>query len=194
MNSDFIKKMFQAGKRSASDMNIFNPNGFKRLIGQELPRTILTPDEAIMKYKSSEGFKVNDMLRRDRLDEDGRAIVDGVDKKLQELPAYSEPTFRAFHFYDDDLFEKFRKEYGTAGNTVQDKAFMSTTKDYTKFFSPQPGYHAALYRVNGKSGRDISEYGLREEEEVLFPRNTKFVIDRADMGRDGNLYGEMTEL
>lgn len=63
MNSDFIKKMFQAEKRSASDMNIFSPNGFKRLIGQELPRTILTPDEAIMKYKSSEGFKVNDMLR-----------------------------------------------------------------------------------------------------------------------------------
>lgn len=151
-----------------------------------------TPEAAIMKYKSSESYKINEALRNhETLSADDQALVSGIDQKLKETPTYNQPTFRSIMFYDKEKFEQFQKDYAE-GRPVHDAAYTSTSKA-PGYMQPDKENYYAMMRVNGKSGRDISKIGL-DEQEVLFERNTPFQVVASGLDqRHPNVYYAMLD-
>lgn len=140
--------------------------------------------DAISDYTKDLFFKVNQELNAGRTGA-VRAFTDKLDAALEKLPPAPGKTIRRLTFFDDADLEKFLARHQT-GAPVRYDAYTSATKlSETKF--PAAGRERdVLLRINGKSGRDISSFSLTpQEEEILFGRNTQFIVDSVVEGVDG---------
>lgn len=142
----------------------------------------LTENEkgAIINYKSSESYKINEKLyNNSKLTNHDKKLIRNLDSALNKMPNYEGDLVRDLYFADNKTLNEFVNAH-KVGNTVSYKAYTSTTKAD----SYNDMANVKIYIKNSKMGKDISSIGL-DEEEVLYPRNTEFVVK--DKGKN-NVY------
>ncbi|WP_276863588.1 minor capsid protein [Anaerococcus tetradius] len=128
--------------------------------------------QAIMEYKSSESFKINEKLYNNiKLNAKEKELVRNIDKALKKMPDYEGDLVRDLYFFDKNIMKDFLNAH-EVGNTVNYRAYTSTTKAN----SYNDMANVRIYINNSKMGKDISSIGL-DEEEVLYPRNSEFLVN-----------------
>lgn len=131
-----------------------------------------TEKALINRYVSSDAYKINSNLRNDSLSKDDKKFVESFDKVLSKLPKYmgNKPLNRDY-FFSSDALEDFAYQLNQSDRFI-DAAYLSTSKgDYGE------GQQQLRFVIQKYyTGVDISQYGLEDEKEVLFPRNTIFDI------------------
>lgn len=149
----------------------------------------LTDNEqyALNKYMGFESYTYNEKLRNDiPLDENETKILNNLDKVLDKMPKYANTVTRSVSISSDDI-NYFLKDY-KEGYVIQYKAYMSTTKGY--IYNPDARVQMA---IKSKNGRDISKYN-KEEQEILFKRNSKFNVIKVDTSDDFYVRIELEEV
>lgn len=127
--------------------------------------------QAIMKYKSSESYKINEKLYNNyKLNNKEMEFVRNLDKALNKMPDYEGDLVRDLYFTDKSSLDEFVKSH-KVGNIKKYRSYISTTKSD----SYNDLANVRIYINNSKMGKDISSIGL-DEEEVLYPRNSEFVV------------------
>ena len=149
----------------------------------------LTDNEqyALNKYMGFESYIYNEKLRNDiPLDENETKILNNLDKALDKMPKYENTVTRSVSISSDDI-NHFLKDY-KEGCVIQYKAYMSTTKG--DIYNPDARVQMA---IKSKNGRDISKYN-KEEQEILFKRNSKFNVIKVDTNDDFYVRIELEEV
>lgn len=149
----------------------------------------LTDNEqyALNKYMGFESYTYNEKLRNDiSLDENETKILNNLDKALDKMPKYENTVTRSVSISSDDI-NYFLKDY-KEGYVIQYKAYMSTTKG--DIYNPDARVQMA---IKSKNGRDISKYN-KEEQEILFKRNSKFNVIKVDTSDDFYVRIELEEV
>lgn len=147
---------------------------------------------AFLQYKSSESYVINEKLRNGlELSEDDVQLVRGMDEALEKLPTYSGKTYREIDFYYDEDLQDFLSKT-SEGNPTEFAAYTSSAKtkgaytlDQSKIDEQDCPKYIVKMELESKSGRDASNLGITKEREVIFPRNTRFFVER--VARAGNV-------
>lgn len=133
---------------------------------------------ALQDYTGDRFVEINQALRsgKDKLASD-KKLISLIDKALDKSPKYEGLVFRKIDA-SPELIEQLQK-----GKTFSDKAYMSTSKNKPRFY----GSESIVMQIVGKSGVDISgvSHNSVSEQEVLFPRNAKFEVIRAERHESG---------
>ena len=138
-------------------------------------------DAAILRYKSSESYKINSKLREDEvLTEEELEFVNTLDEALEQLPTYEGTVYRQIIFDDfggEEAFNEFLLEH-TPGKFI-------FYEQYTSCSTAEDGYtvegnYKISFIVEGKNARNVDGYGNNMEKEVIFPRNTMFIVQDID--------------
>ena len=137
---------------------------------------------ALNRYISSMAYTLNQSLRNGKVSKQQRNEIDGLDSALVKMPLYDgdEPLQRDYFFANAEQTEDFVQQMDNSW--FQDPAYISTSKIHYGEGAEQ--VHVII--KNSKSGRDISEFNSNEQE-VLFPRNTKFKIEEFYVDKNGIL-------
>ena len=149
---------------------------------------------AVLQYKSSESYKVNTKLRDGiALTEAEQTMVDEIDRALEKLPRYEGTVYRrmSFDMEGQEALDAFLTQY-EAGAVVRSKAYLSSSTEQDGY--PVGGNLTVLQVITGHNGRDLDGIGNNFEREVLFPRNTRFYIERVASDEDGNPVVYMEEV
>ena len=139
----------------------------------------LSDDEqyAINQYIGPESYKINETLR-DNLDltRQQQEFLNNLDKALDKIPNYNGIVQRSL-MLDKKQLNSFL-ELHQEGNVIKYKAYTSTTSGnrYNDFSNVE----LLIKSINGK---DMRKYN-REEQEILFKRNTKFKVIRKEKIND----------
>lgn len=126
---------------------------------------------ALMRYISSDSYKINDKLRRGAaLSRKDREFVENLDRALEKLPEYRGTVYRSvssFGINDVDAF--------VAGYVVgRGKQFPSYISSSLEVYDPAMPIQ---YIITSKHGKDMTTFNPGENE-VLFPRDTWFHITK----------------
>ena len=134
---------------------------------------------AILKYKSSESYKINAKLRdNELLSETEQEFVDTLDAALQSLPTYEGTVYRNLMFDDfggEKAFNDFVKQHAVNKLIVYEQYISCSTKQDGY---PVEGEFKAQLFINGKTSRNVDGFGNNMESEVIFPRNSAFIVDK----------------
>ncbi len=136
----------------------------------------LTHDEqrAILNYKSSESYNINELLYSgEELSETDIKMIGNLNNALEKFPIYKGKVYRniSFDFQGQEEFEKFINEH-TEGKIISYPAFTSASKSADGYIVG--GELLVHMEINNISGRDVSDIGIAEEQEVLFKTNSSF--------------------
>lgn len=136
---------------------------------------------AISYYTESAYLRINRSIRENSANElplvltNIKLMISGLNK----LPSYQGVSYRGIGWGNKDpdaeTISKVTKRYDEThiNSLFQDKGFLSTTNDSKAHFLCAP----FIYKIYGKSGKDIADFSTRPEEaEVLFRPLTKFLI------------------
>lgn len=154
---------------------------------------------AVQDYTTDKFQRVNGALRGFQpMDKDTKSIVDGVDAYLASAPKRVGATSRSFTIPvgQEDKFASML----APGAIYSDSAYLSTRKkpnieERASFAGKVTGDRRVVMKVNGTSGVDISGESLNSGEgEVLYPRGTKFKVDKVINTSNGGILVEMSEV
>lgn len=136
----------------------------------------------INRYISSMAYTLNQSLRNGNASKQQQSEVEDLDSALAKMPLYEgeEPLQRDYFFANNEQTEDFVRQMDNGW--FQDPAYISTSKLH--YGEGEEQVHVII--KNSKSGRDISEFN-NNEQEVLFPRNTKFKIEEFYVDKSGIL-------
>lgn len=137
---------------------------------------------ALNRYISSMAYTLNQSLRNGNASKQQQSEVEDLDSALAKMPLYEgeEPLQRDYFFANNEQTEDFVRQMDNGW--FQDPAYISTSKLH--YGEGEEQVHVII--KNSKSGRDISEFN-NNEQEVLFPRNTKFKIEEFYVDKNGIL-------
>ncbi|MBR6502291.1 MAG: hypothetical protein IKT42_02505 [Clostridia bacterium] len=149
----------------------------------------------VLNYKSSESYKINDMLRNSENFSDAESeFVENMDNALIKMPRYQGSVYRNIAF---DWF---------GGKAAYD-AFLSKHKvndfvtylAYTSASTKEDGYlvdgnFAVSMVIESKNAKNIDGYGNNFESEVIFPRNSVFIVNNVKYNNIGQPIIYMTEV
>lgn len=124
---------------------------------------------AINQYISSESYILNETLRKElKLTEQQKVFINNLDKALDKFPKYEGNVTRSV-LLDKDTLKDFLENHKVKNNVIY-KAYTSTTVGNRYNNNSNVELH-----IKSKSGKDIRKFN-KEEQEILFKRNTKFQI------------------
>ena len=129
-------------------------------------------ERAVQQYISSDSYKINYSLRNDiPLTAEQKILVDNLDSALNKLPDYKsdKPLQRDYFFMSNEEIMEFLKQM--KNGSFVDKGYLSTSKIHYGEDTEQ--VHVIIRKF--RTGKDISKYN-ENEQEVLFSRNTKFIV------------------
>ena len=129
--------------------------------------------QGLTNYLSSWAYDINDKLRRGlELSDYDKENVINLDSALGKLPKYhsDKPLQRSLRFWNEEELTDFLRER-KPGTIEAEPSYISTSKGIY-----DENDNVQIIIRSSKSGVDLSDYGLAEEKEVLFGRNTKFKI------------------
>jgi len=141
---------------------------------------------ALLQYKSSESYKVNEKLRDGiALTEVEQTMVDELDCALEKLPVHEGTVCRrlSFELKGREALDIFLSEHA-AGSIVPYKAYTSSSATIDGY--TVSGKLIVTQIISGKTGRDMAGIGNNNESEILFARNTRFYVEKIEMDADGN--------
>ena len=152
----------------------------------------LSDDEqaALNNYISSDSYKINDDLRRNKISKNKKQFIENLDAALDKMPIYhsSKPLQRDYFFDKQEALDDFISNF-EIGGVFTDSSYISTSKIY--YGQGKETIHVII--KSSKTGRDISEFNFNEQE-VLFPRNSKFRIVDAYVDDNGKMTMVWSEL
>ena len=133
--------------------------------------------DAIYTYKSSESYKINEALRNNSdLSDSYVKLIKRLDKQLEEIPTYEGVLYRnlSFDLQGQEALDDFVAMH-IPGEIIKYPAYTSTSKSPDGYpIDAELAVHMKIYGING---HDISKnYGIESEEEVLFKRNSIFLV------------------
>lgn len=129
--------------------------------------------KAINEYISSQSYILNYKLRNDiELDEYEKELIKDIDNAIMKLDKYEGEVYRSLSFQFEDEYENFVREHKD-GEIIMYKAYTSSsTEIYDDSMKVQ-------MIIKSKKGRDMRSFN-KNEKEVLFPRNTKFIVEKVE--------------
>lgn len=145
---------------------------------------------ALNAYISSDAYKMNYALRTGTVSASQKETIQYLDNALEKVPIYKgeKPLQRDYFFDDQKSLDEFVAPL-KIGGIFTDKAYISSSKLH--YGKGEETIHVII--KSSKSGRDISEFNVAEQE-VLFPRNTTFVISDAYVDEHGKMTMVWSEL
>lgn len=162
--------------------------GSQALQGNDVD-AIMTSEEqgAIRQYKSgSTSYVLNEkMYSGAELSESEKALADKLDKALNKLPNYKGITYRVLSFdrQGKEAYDAFISRH-VPGKIVSYGAYTSASK--TQGAYDVDGTLKVRIEIDGKTGKDISHgFGLSAEDEVVYGRKTKYIVNSVVKGQDG---------
>jgi hypothetical protein len=186
---------FQPGNSCAS--NGGSGSGSGKRVTAKVSKT--RQRQAVEDYTTDKFQSINAALRnKGKVGSDVKRDVEAIDAFLKEGKKYKGATVRSFDF--DESQAKFFADTFKEGNVFSDPAYVSTRKkptvsDKAAFVDKNPPPNHVVLRVNGKSGVDVSDLSKNPgEQEVLFPRDTKFRVDKVFKAENGSILAEITEV
>lgn len=137
---------------------------------------------ALNQYISSSSYKINDAIRRGELSKEQKQFVLMLDNALSKMPTYhdNKPLQRDYFFINNEQKEDFILQMDN--EWFEDPAYISTSKLH--YGEGEEQVHVII--ESSKTGKDISEFNTNEQE-VLFPRNTKFKVEKIYVNESGIL-------
>lgn len=193
----FIAKEMQvAGVKTQKQADEFLSNFFKGAaegksnIAGRVPRPRimkLTSDQqdAIEAYTTDAYAELNNGLRRSKkLSPRMQKIREDLDSALESLPKFVGTTEREIAFDSRKAFDTFLKGYDfDEVEVIRYREFLSTSKYLDQDFGV--GEFRVTMIIEGKNGRNIGSISnVTKEQEVLFPRNSRFELDSINI--EGN--------
>lgn len=162
-------------------------NGEGTVPGTQTGAKLSTEEKgSLLSYKSGDSYRINAKLRSgEALDAQQQAAVERLDSALTKLPKYEGTVYRNLGFDDvggADALTAFLAEH-QVGDAVNYDAFTSTSTEANGY--PIEGNHRVHLVIEGKNGRNVAGYGNNMESEVLFPRQSAFVITKTDTDAQG---------
>ena len=143
-------------------------------------KTRYSPEEhkaAILKYKSSDAYKINALLRENKqLDSEQQEFVDTLDEALKQLPTYEGTVYRNITFDDfggKEAFDSFIKQH-TPGEFIFYEQFVSCSIKQDGY--PVEGDFRVQLLIESKNARDVDGFGNNTESEVIFPLDSAFIV------------------
>ena len=118
-----------------------------------------------------------------------------MDNALAKLPVYTGKTYRNIIFDgmgDQEAFDAFMAEHTADGIPLYYSAYTSSSTSQEGY--PVEGKFVVHTEIKGVNGRNLKGFGNNFECEVLFPRNTMFLVDRVSYIEDGTPTIYMTEV
>lgn len=171
----------------------------KPISSEKLKKLKLTTNEnnALLDYSKDNFEDINGFLRTQKLRftaPSGKQIsisrnainaqVKNLDNALNKMPKFSGTTHRSFKLTDKEFTNFVRKH--SVGGIIKDQAYTSSSIR-SRGISGK-GKNTVNMRIIDNRGIDISRFSLNPlEREVLFPRNTKFLIKEISLGDFGQL-------
>jgi len=144
------------------------------------------------------GYKVNDMLYKEKGDQIDLEFASNLSKALQKEPIWKGGTLYrgGYNRFLDQTTQTGKTRLDqlkeNVGGTIEWKGFASTSKSFesmNKSFGNKKDQYlydakqptSIHYYIEAKRGRDIeAKSGYKTEHEVLIDRNTKFKIQKVD--------------
>lgn len=147
----------------------------------------LTQEEkgALLEYKSSGNYKINAALRDGAvLSEEQKQMVESLDRALEKLPRHEGTVYRrlSFDLEGPEALDAFLLEH-TVEEIIQYPAYTSTSTDPEGY--PVDDELKVTLVIEGLTGHDMEGIGDNFESEVLFQRDSRFRISRAETDIDG---------
>ena len=151
---------------------------------------------AFLQYKSSEAYRINEKLYTGaELSDSDLQMVRALDRALERFPRYEGVVYRNLIFDgrgDDasDSMMQYVSTHLTDGPIVY--------KSYTSSSKAEDGYllngeYVIRLKINSFSGRDVSDLGIAEEQEILFPRGAVFFVDNVSRDENGHVHITLQE-
>lgn len=163
------REEWRAKSGQKREKNIVNsmPNAIMNLTEEELG--------ALLRYKSSDSYVINEALRTGKLTDEQRMLVDKLDSALSKIPKYHGNLVRTINFSAypdaDERLRDFLEEF-EIGKDKKIPQYWSTSSK--RGYDERP--NVVIYIQDAKKGRDIRAIGL-DEQEVLYERDTEFLVD-----------------
>lgn len=137
--------------------------------------------DSISKYSGSTSYSLNYKLRSNiDLDQYEKELVKNIDKGLEKIPNYTKTTYRqiGFDFQGEEEYNKFIN-YHENNKIINYSQYISTSKNYNDY--EVIDNLKVEITIEGKTGKDIRGLtGLKDENEVLFRRDTRFKVVKVD--------------
>ena len=134
----------------------------------------------LLRYKSSESYRINAELRENGLDnlgEEDIAFVEQMDSALKKLPKYKGKIYRNLVFDgfagDEEGYNKFLEKH--------EPDMIVTYSAYTSASTDEHGYEVDGNHVvhmiveNSQNAHNLEGFGNNSESEVLYERNSVFL-------------------
>lgn len=136
---------------------------------------------AIREYSGPTAYNLNEKLRNaTKLSQHEQEIVNNIDKGLDKLPNYAKTTYRqiGFDFQGKEEYNNFINQHKN-NSFIQYPQYLSTSKNCNDY--EVDNKLKVEITIEGKTGKDIRMLaGIKEENEVLFKRNTLFEIIKVE--------------
>ena len=146
---------------------------------------------ALLAYKSSESYKINAKLRHAmELDEYERYIVKHLDSVLGKLPVYKGIVYRNIGFDTQEELDAAVEEYEN-NPFKKPLQYISSSTDKDGYILEKP--FVATLIMRSVNGRDIGGFGNNFESEILFPRNSRFEVNKINYSNKANPIIYLTE-
>ncbi len=151
---------------------------------------------AFLQYKSSESYRINEKLYTGaELTDSDLRMVRALDQALERFPRYEGVVYRNLIFDgqgDDasDAMMQYVRTHLTDGWIVY-KSYSSSSKAEDGYVLE--GDYVVHLTINSLSGRDVSDLGIAEEQEILFPRGAVFFVDNVSRDENGHVHITLQE-
>ena len=157
--------------------------------GKKKEKLTFEEERAIMKYKSPSMYVLNDKLRKDiELDKEEKEWVKNLDSALKKMPYYKGEVVRTLNIDAKEL-KNFIWDCVPNKKIFNFKAYTSTSKG--EIYDDNMPIRFIIH--NSTKGRDISKFGLNEDE-ILYERNCKFKVLNVEYTQDNKFYIYLEEL
>lgn len=131
-----------------------------------------TVEEKTLDAYGSRGSQVNYPLRDGGLSDADKAYIRNLDKSLDKEKNYKGEVYRGVNNVNIKDYSK------NVGGTIQYNAYTSSSKlkSVTENFGTD-----VIFVIQSKTGKDVSaKMPIKSEQEVIFKRNTKFIIEKVE--------------
>jgi hypothetical protein len=147
-------------------------------------------ESALVSYKTGDSYTLNGMIRElngtEGLDEYHKEMSNKLDTALEKLPIYKGRVYRNIGFDDlsdaEEQYNAFMSEIEPNAPFI-DAAFMSTSTKRDGY--PVEGKYIVHMEIESLNGRTLEGFGNNFESEVLFPRNSAFIVNDIVYDSDG---------
>jgi hypothetical protein len=160
-----------------------------------------TQINAVKDYTTDKFQQVNSELRSGKVSKDTKTIAKSIDGYLERAEKKPGRTLRSFQIDTNTESGRRIASMLQTGGTFTDDAYVSTRakarSGEAEAFKNKDTYKGnVILVVNGKSGVDITGVSMqgRTEAEVLYPRGTKFRVNKAVQTPSGGILAEITEI